>query len=185
MRTTIIAAACLALGSGGLAQAAPANDAVAVAHAFIDAFNKGDLKAAGATHEADAAIIDEVGAHQWHGPGAFQAWASDLAKDAAANGDTDEKVTLGKTVRAEAQGDVAYAVIESTFTYKEKGKAMSEAAHMVYAFKKEADGWKIAGWAWSGGVPKAVTPSAPKAAAAKPTAPAPSAKSAAKPPATH
>ena len=154
MRNAILVAACLAIGAGGLANAAPADSAVAVAHKFIDAFNKGDMKGAQATHEADAAIIDEVGAHQWHGPGAFQAWAADLTKDSAANGQTDESVTLGRTVRAEAQGDVAYAVIEASFNYKQKGMAMSEPAHMVYAFKKEADGWKITAWAWSGGVAK-------------------------------
>jgi len=74
MRGLAVALA-LALASTA-ARAAPADDAVATVHQFIDAFNKGDVKAAAATHEPDAAIIDEVGAHQWHGPGAFQAWAS-------------------------------------------------------------------------------------------------------------
>ena len=186
MRNAILAAACLAIGAGGLAHAAPADDAVAVAHKFIDAFDKGDIKAAAATHEADAAILDEVGAHQWHGPGAFQAWADALMKESAAAGDTDEAVILGKTIRAQVDGDAAYAVFQATFKYKEHGKPMSEPAQMVYAFRKEADGWKIAAWAWSGGIAKAVTPVAAKPAAAtpgaaKPAAATPAAKPAAKP----
>ena len=143
---------CLILAAAPMAKAAPADDAVAKAHEFIDAFDKGDMKTAAATHEPDAAIIDEVPPHQWRG---FQAWAADLMKDGAAKGLSDEAVILGKTVRAEADGDAAYAVFEATFRYKQKGAQMSEPAQMVFAFRKGADGWKIAGWAWSGGVPRA------------------------------
>jgi len=152
MRGLAVALA-LALASTA-ARAAPADDAVATVHQFIDAFNKGDVKAAAATHEPDAAIIDEVGAHQWHGPGAFQAWASDLTKDAAANGQTDEGVVLGKTLRAQVDGDTAYVVTEATFNYKQRGVATTEPAQMVFALKREASGWKIAAWAWSGGAPR-------------------------------
>ena len=148
----LTAALCLTFASAPLAHAAPVDDAVAVAHQFIDAFDKGDMKTAAATHEADAAILDEVGAHQWHGPGAFMAWANDLMKDSAANGQTDESVTLGKTVRAQVDGDTAYAVLDASFNYKQHGVAMSEPAQMVFALRKEADGWKIAAWAWSGGI---------------------------------
>ena len=135
-------------------RAAPVDDAVATVHQFIDAFDKGDMKAAAATHEADVAIIDEVGAHQWHGPGAFQAWAGDLMKDSAANGQTDEAVVLGKTVRAQVDGDTAYVVTEAAFNYKQHGAATTEPAQMVFALRKEAGGWKIAAWAWTGGTPR-------------------------------
>lgn len=145
----------LALAStlAAAAWAAPVDDAVATAHRFIDAFDKGDVATAAATHEADAAIIDEVGAHQWHGAGAFQAWAGDLMKDAAANGETDLGVTLGRTLRAQVDGDTAYVVMEAWFNYKQHGVATTEPAQMVFALKKEAEGWKIAAWAWSGGTP--------------------------------
>ncbi|HLK25439.1 MAG TPA: nuclear transport factor 2 family protein [Caulobacteraceae bacterium] len=150
---TLSAVLCLVLASAPLVHAAPVDDAVAKAHEFIDAFDKGDVKAAEATHEADAAIIDEIGGHQWHGPGAFQAWAAALTKDAQSGGLTDLKVTLGKTLRAQVDGDTAYEVLEATFSYKEHGVAMSEPAQMVFALRKEADGWKIAAWAWAGGTP--------------------------------
>ena len=151
-QTAALAVALAAMAAG--AHAAPVDDAVATVHQFIDAFDKGDVKAAAATHEADAAIIDEVGAHQWHGPGAFQAWASDLMKDAAANGQTDMAVVLGKPLRAQVDGDTAYVVMEAAFNYKQRGVATTEPAQMVFALKKEAAGWKIAGWAWSGGAPR-------------------------------
>ena len=145
---------CLALLSGGVAYAAsPGDDAVATIHTFIDAFNKGDMKTAGATHEADVAIIDEVPPHQWHGPGALQAWAGDLMKSAAAAGQSDEQVVLGRTIRAQVDGDTAYVVMEASFNYKEHGQPVAEPAQMVFALRQEAGGWKISAWAWSGTVP--------------------------------
>jgi ketosteroid isomerase-like protein len=151
-QTAALAVALAAMAAG--ARAAPVDDAVATVRQFIDAFDRGDVAAAAATHEADAAIIDEVGAHQWHGPGAFQAWAGDLMKDAAANGQTDMAVVLGKPLRAQVDGDTAYVVMEAAFNYKQRGVATTEPAQMVFALKKEAAGWKIAGWAWSGGTPR-------------------------------
>lgn len=151
----LTAALALALAAASLsARAASIDDAVATVHQFIDAFDKGDMKAAAATHEPDVAIIDEVGAHQWHGPGAFQAWAGDLMKDSTANGQTDESVVLGKTLRADINGDTAYVVVESSFNYKQHGARIIEPAQMVFALKKEAGGWKIAAWAWTGGTPR-------------------------------
>jgi ketosteroid isomerase-like protein len=147
----IVTALCLAMASGGAAMAAPADDAVATAHKFIDAFDAGDMAAARATHEPDASIIDEIPPHQWR---SFDAWAGDLVKDLKAAGDTNPKVVLGNTDRAEVDGDMAYVVTEATFSYVEKGKPITEPAHMVFALKREGAGWKISGWAWSGGKPR-------------------------------
>ncbi|HEY2357619.1 MAG TPA: nuclear transport factor 2 family protein [Phenylobacterium sp.] len=133
--------------------ATPAEEAQATVHSFIDAFDKGDIKAAEATHEADASILDEMAPHQWHGPGAFMAWVGDLMKSSAAAGQTEEKVVLGRTIRAEASGDAAYVVMEAAFNYKQGGKAVSEPSRMVFALRREASGWKISAWAWAGNVP--------------------------------
>ena len=53
---------------------------------FIEAFNKGDMAGAAATHalEADLAIIDEVPPFLWRGAQALKAWAADLERDAKA-----------------------------------------------------------------------------------------------------
>ncbi|MFC3071187.1 nuclear transport factor 2 family protein [Phenylobacterium soli] len=130
----------------------PAPPEATVRH-FIDSFNKGDLKAAAATHTADAVIIDEMPPHVWRGPNAFQAWTGDLQKASQAAGQTDERVTLGPAVRSDVNGETAYAVVKATFSFKQKGKSMSEPAEMVAALRREGGGWKIAGWAWSGGAP--------------------------------
>ena len=150
----LAAALCLAAMPIAPAVAAPADDAAATVHKFFDAFDAGDIKTAAATHEPDAVIIDEVPPHLWR---SFQGWAGDLMKDMQAGGLTDAKVTLGRTVRAQVDGDTAYVVTEATFLYKEHGKPVAEPAQVVATLKHEADGWKIAGWAWSGGLPHPAT----------------------------
>jgi ketosteroid isomerase-like protein len=156
-----MSAAALALAAGlTVAQAAPAGGPVAALHQFIDAFNKGDVKAAQAAHASDVVIIDEFPPHVWRGPNAFQAWAASIDKAAKAAGDTDQKVILGAPVRSEVNGDTAYAVVPATFTYNRKGKPMTERAQFAAAMRKDGAAWKLAGWAWAG--------TAPRAAAAKP-----------------
>jgi ketosteroid isomerase-like protein len=131
---------------------------VATIHQFIDAFDKGDLPGAAATHAADVTIIDEVPPHLWRGPKALASWAADLGADDKKNGMSGEAVTLGKTQRAQIDGDTGYAVIRSTFSYKQNGVDMAEAGTMTFALKSGKDGWKITAWSWNGTVPKAAAP---------------------------
>ncbi len=165
------AASCLAL-SAGASHAAPAAKApaakgpAATVRQFIDAFDKGDMKAAEATHISAPSIVDEPPPHVWSGPGAFMAWAGDLQKDATAHEQSDSKVTLGKVSRQQIDGDTAYVVLPATYSYKEKGVAMTESAKMAFALKKDAGAWKIAGWAWAGTVPHPAAAAAPAAPAA-------------------
>jgi SnoaL-like domain len=180
-RTILIAVGLSAVGVAG--QAAPAaKGPMAPIRQFIDDFNKGDSAGAKAAHVASPSIIDEVPPHAWNGPGAFDAWSGDLAKDATAHGDTGGKVTLGSTIKSQVDGDTAYVVIHATYAYDEKGQAMAEPASFTFALRHAAGGWKIASWAWNGTTPHAVKAkaSAPAAAAAKPAA-GPAAKPGAKP----
>ena len=72
-------------GAGGDAQAQAADPQVmAPIQKFMDAFNKGDIAGAAATHaaEADLVILDEPPPFLWRGPKAFHTWAGDLDADA-------------------------------------------------------------------------------------------------------
>jgi ketosteroid isomerase-like protein len=122
---------------------------------FMDAFNKGDVPAAAATHAAgaDLTILDEVAPFLWRGPQAFQTWAGDLDADAKKHGITDQMVTIGAPTRIETDGAGAYVVVPSVYTFKQKGVAMREAAQMTFVLKKGPAGWLIHGWTWTG--PKA------------------------------
>jgi SnoaL-like protein len=128
---------------------------------FINAFNKGDMAGAAATHMADdnLVIIDEVPPFTWRGADALKTWAADLTADAKKAGMSDQKVTLSRATRAEVNGTEAYVVVPAVYSFTQGGVAKRENAHMAFALKKGPSGWLIHGWAWNG-------PSAPKAAAA-------------------
>jgi hypothetical protein len=154
MKILTVPTLALAVAAGGSVLAAPPADGVMTPiKTFLDDFNKGDTAGAAATQAPDVAIIDEFPPHAWHGATAFKDWAADLEKDAKAHGQTDQKVTLGRTVRSQVDGDTAYVVMAATFTYKEKGKAMVEPAQMAFALKKDGGAWKIAAWTWAGTTP--------------------------------
>jgi ketosteroid isomerase-like protein len=123
-------------------------------HQFIDAFNKGDIKTAAAAHLASVTIIDEFPPHIWQGAGAFTVWAGDLMKHDQAAGISDEAVKLGAVKREVVSGDTAYVIIAATYSYKQKGVTMAEPSQVTSAMKKTAQGWKIAGWTWTGPDPK-------------------------------
>jgi ketosteroid isomerase-like protein len=146
-----------ALAAAGSTTAAGNAALEAPIHQFIEAFNKGDIKTAAATHlSTGVSIVDEVRPHIWQGPGAFMAWAGALTADDKADGVTNESVTLGAVTREVVEADTAYVIIGATYSFKQKGKAMHEPAQMTYAMKKTAQGWKIAGWTWTGPNPTPV-----------------------------
>jgi ketosteroid isomerase-like protein len=155
--TTTLVVAMLALGIGAASSvraAAPTDAPLATIKKFIDDFNKGDIKGAQSTQADDVAILDEFPPHAWNGAGSFDKWLADLQKDAKAKEQSEQKLTLGKTVRSQADGDTAYVVMAGTFAYKEKGKPMKEPGHMAFALRKDGDNWKIASWSWAGTPPR-------------------------------
>jgi len=140
------------IGCCGIAAAAEA-ELMTPIHQFIDDFNKGDVKGAAAAHMDSVSIIDELPPHLWRGPGAFQAWTKALEADAKKNAVTDESVTVGDPTYSVVSGRRAYVVVPASFTFKQKGAAMKEAAQMTYVLQKGAAGWKIAAWTWVGSPP--------------------------------
>jgi ketosteroid isomerase-like protein len=151
----IIGALSVAVCLAGSAYAAgPDSGPAATVHQFIDDFNKGDIAGAKATHLDDVSIVDEVAPHEWHGPGAFDAWVAALSATATATGQTKEQVVIGDNIRTQIDGDTAYVVMAAVFTYDLKGTPTVEPAQMVFALRNGAGGWKISGWAWSGAVPQ-------------------------------
>jgi ketosteroid isomerase-like protein len=153
----VLAVAVVFLSCLATASAQPPDPAItAPVFKFVDAFNKGDLAAAAATHAAgaDLAIIDEVPPFIWRGPNAFQAWTAALDADAKQKGMVDPKVTLGQVTRVETSGEDAYVVVPCTFTFTQKGVAMRARAQIAAVLKKGPTGWLIQSWAWTGPRPE-------------------------------
>jgi hypothetical protein len=156
---TLGAFVCFVVGVSAAAQAQTADpQMIAPINKFMEAFNKGDMAGAAATHSAtaDLAIVDEVPPFAWVGAQAFQSWATALDADAKKNGMTEAKVTLRAPTRVETAGTDAYVVVPVVFTFKLKGVAMREAAQMTFVLRKDASGWMIHGWTWTGPRPQKV-----------------------------
>jgi hypothetical protein len=123
---------------------------MATVHQFVDGFNKGDAKSALAACATQASIIDEFPPHEWMGPTACDQWAADYAANAKREGITDGIVTLGKPWHVSVTGNRAYVVVPATYSYKERGKTVTERDSIfTVTLLKFAAGWRITGWAWS------------------------------------
>ena len=146
MIRTLILATAVTLLAVPPALASDRDDALAPIKAFIAAIDKNDMAGAAATHVAAPSIINEFPAHHWN---SFAGWGADFGKFAAANGDTDARLAIVKVGRVLVEGDHAYAVVKTDFSFKRKGKPMMEHGTITYALDKTADGWRIAAWTWT------------------------------------
>ena len=131
------------------ATAKDADDAMAPIKAFIGGINSGDMKAAAAAHVDAPSIIDEFAPHHWTGNGAFSAWLADFGKDAQANGVTGGMLKMRKPHRLQIDGDSAYVVVPTDYSYKRKGKPVIEHGTITYALTRTSTGWRIAAWTYS------------------------------------
>jgi ketosteroid isomerase-like protein len=146
----ILVALAVALLAAGSAAATEKPDVMVPLHQFVDAFNKGDIKAAVAQCAEQTSIIDEFPPHEWHGAGACSTWANDFDADAKKNGITDGIVTLGKPRHVDITADKAYVVVPANYTFKQKGKPVKEmGSTLTVALQKAAAGWRITGWTWT------------------------------------
>ena len=139
------------------AMLAALGDVTAPIHQFIDGFNTGDVKSASAAYATgDIVIVDEFAPHRWVGPHAPQEWAADYDRHALATGVSDGSVKYGAPTRTEIEGDVAYVIVPTIYTYKEHGQPLAEEGQMTFVLHAEAGGWKISSWTWSGVKPHPV-----------------------------
>ena len=117
---------------------------------FVDAFNKGDTKAALAMCAEQAQIIDEFPPFEWQGAGACAKWFAAYDADAKKNAVTDGAVTLGTPRHVDVAGERAYVVVPADYTFKANGKPDKEtASDLTIVLRKGAAGWRISAWAWS------------------------------------
>ena len=134
----------------GSAAASAAAGPMAVVQQFVDAFNKGDLKAAAAMCASPASVIDDFPPHAWQGATACADWARAWVADAKKNGDTGAVVTLDKPSHVDVTGDRAYVVVRATYAYDEHGKPVKQTGSVfTVVLQKFTAGWRINGWAWA------------------------------------
>ena len=134
----------------GPAAASDKTDILAPVQQFVAGFNTGDVPKATAVCTDELSIIDDFPPHEWHGAGAVLRWFADFGVEAKKNVITEGRVTLGTPRHIDVNGDRAYVVIPSNFTYKMKGKPMKQTGSMfTFALQKTGVGWRIAAWSWA------------------------------------
>ena len=149
MRKILIVIAVAVLAAGSTA-ASDKTDVMVPVHQFVDGFNKGDTKTILAVCADQTSILDEFPPYEWHGTGACAKWVSDFDADAKKNGITDGVVTLSKPSHVDITADRAYVVMPANYTFKQKGKPVSEVGSIItLTLQKSQSGWRITGWAWA------------------------------------
>src|ERR1022692_2538565 len=158
MRSFMLFGAFVIVGMSAVAGAAtPTAEVLVPVRAFIDGFNKGDMKAAAAQTSPDGMlIIDDIAPFSWSGPKAFDTWGNALDDSDKAAGNTGAQLADGKPVHVEISSDRAYVVVPAVYTFKQKDVAMRETAQMAITLQKGKTGWLISGFAWAGTKPKPV-----------------------------
>ena len=148
MHNLFIALAVSMLAAGPAA-ATDRADAMSVVHQWVNSFNKGDMKAMAATCADQASIIDDFPPHVWHGAGACANWSGDFQAFTKAGDITDPTVTVGKPWHIDVTADLAYVVAPTTFSFKQKGKPVTEGGVLTAILQKSAAGWRFIAWAWA------------------------------------
>ncbi len=131
-------------------------DPVTAVHQYLDAFNKGDVKAMAACFAVSGSILDGLAPHVWHGSTACGDWYRDVLVAAKHEGATDYLVVIGDALHANVTRDSAYVVAPATMTFKVHGRQITQSgAVFTVALRKHENGWRITAWAWAKGTPVA------------------------------
>ncbi|HYL35947.1 MAG TPA: nuclear transport factor 2 family protein [Bryobacteraceae bacterium] len=138
MHRTLVAL-CLVAFSHAQTSGSAQTAVLATVHQFVDGFNQGDTKTLLAACADQTSILDEFPPHEWHGSGACAKWASEFDADAKKNGITDAVVTLRNPSHVDVTADRAYVVIPANYTFKQKGKPVSEVGSIITLASKRAN----------------------------------------------
>jgi ketosteroid isomerase-like protein len=128
------------------------NDPVAAVRRYIDAFNNGDEEAMAACFASPSTILDGMAPHVWRGTSAPGDWYRDVLTEGKHAGASNYAVALGEALHADVSADAAYVVFPATMTFDLQGTPVTQSgARFTTALSMQADGWRIAAWAWSKG----------------------------------
>lgn len=127
-------------------------DPSAAVRRYVEAFNRGDLRAMAALCANPVHILDGMAPHVWHGLAATEDWYRDVLLKGEHAGAGDYHVTLGEPWHVDITGDAAYVVVPTTMTFKVHGQQVTQAGSVfTVALRKLAAEWRIAAWAWAKG----------------------------------
>ena len=125
---------------------------LAAVQQYIDGFNKGDADLMAASFAGTASILDGMPPHLWQGPTATRDWYRDVLAEGETHGVSGYFVTLDEPLHNNTTGDSAYVVVPATMTFEVGDKRVTQTgAFFTVALRNQAEGWRIAAWAWTKG----------------------------------
>jgi hypothetical protein len=124
------------------------HDPISAVEAFCSAIIQGDVEGIADAHiEGGVAIIDSVAPFFWCGATAVTDWMESMTLHVEQHGIRDGCVVYEAPVVNFTDGEQAYAVIPSTWSYEAKGVEMRDVATIAFALRRTSTGWRVAGWA--------------------------------------
>lgn len=128
-------------------------DPMAAVRQFVQAFNKGDVKAMASICDKPMSILDGMWPHVWYGVMACEDWYRDVLSEGEHVGASGYRVDLGEPWHVNAKGDHAYVVVPVSMNFKIRGKDASQSGSVFTLSLRNRDGeWRIASWAWAKGL---------------------------------
>lgn len=129
-----------------------ATDPMAAVRQYLEAFNRGDVKAMAAMCDVPMSILDGLPPHAWQGPTAGEDWYRDVMAAGEQEGASGYQVTPGEPRHVDITGDRAYVVVPATMAFKLQGQPVTQTGSVLtVALHQLAAGWRIAAWAWAKG----------------------------------
>ena len=148
MRGVILAVAAAALLATP-ALASDKTDVMATVSKYNADFNKGDVNSMVAACAPNTFIIDDFAPYSWQSANTCADWAAALIASDQKDGITNEAVTLGKPWHISVTGDRGYAVYPTHYSYKLKGKPVTERGVWTFALQKLDGVWRVKAWSWA------------------------------------
>ena len=128
------------------------NDPMSAVEAFRTAMTAGDVEGLADIHvEGDVTIIDKVVPFIWKGPTALADWMLSMTLYFEERDIRDGSIIYRSPVAKLVDGDQAYVVVPTVWSYKSKDIPIRNAATITFALRRTAAGWKIASWSWNRG----------------------------------
>ena len=101
---------------------------LATVQQYVDAFNRGDVKAMTDAFAVPASILDGMPPHVWQGTSPAEDWYRDVLSTTRKEGTSDFVVTLGEPLHADTR-DSAYLVLPATMSFRVRDKAIGFDVH--------------------------------------------------------
>ncbi len=143
----LCACACV-LWTSGVAVAADRAVLLPI-RAFVAAANAGDRARLVSAFSGDSAIVDEFAPFRFRAPDAAGHWFDGFGADQAANGVSDALIAVRAPKFATVNGQHAYVVIPTIYTYRIHGKPATESGSLAFTLVQSNRQWKIGTMSWA------------------------------------